>query len=367
MSGGRDWDKIGEVVAKTKELGLTYKEGADKYGIDVRVLYEYNKRQKKQSCDRVSSGTDVEKRACSKGSISLPGELQELIAEYRRSNPDHGFKRIQDHLKSKHLVVVTRKQIRKVLKGHGLLEELDSSFDREVEPAKGTLRFEASHPGQLYQMDITYVYISGIPVLYLVVIIDDYSRFCVAADLCSDQRGTTLIEVLHNACVTHGKPVKVLTDQGRGFYTWSMERTVFQKYLDDMRIEHIVSDPHSPQTLGKVERLIQTIKRELLQKVRFSSYEEARRGIVDYIKGYNFERPHQGINGVRPSDRFYGVVGETSRIESALCGRSLDLSKGYFVYKVHDHTLSVVCSAEGLQVFLDGKLLKEDNGHDSGH
>ena len=365
MSKRRDWDKVGEIAAKIKELGLSYKEGAERFGMSVGVLYEYSRRQKKQSIEGVSSGTCERAQHASRRSSLLPAELKDLIAEYRRSNPEHGFKRIQDHLKSKHLVVVTRKQIREVLKEQGLLETLDSSFDREPEPAKGTRRFEAKYPGQLYQMDVTYVYITGIPVLYLVVIVDDYSRFCVASDLCRDQRGTTLIEVLHNTCVNHGKPVKLLTDQGRGFYTWSMERTAFQKYLDDMKIEHIVSEPHSPQTCGKVERLIQTIKKELLLKVRFCSYEEAKRGITDYIKSYNFERPHQGIGGARPSDRFYGVIGETSRIETVLSGRKLDLKKGYLVYKIHDRTLSVICDQEGLQVFLDGKQLKEEYGHDT--
>ena len=364
MKKRRDWKKVGEIVTKIKELGLTYKEGADRFGINVGALYEYSRREKKKASGETSSGVHGEPP--SKSSTSLPAEIQELILEYRRMNPEHGFKRIQDLLKSKHLVVVTRKQIRKILKENGLLE-LDSSFDREPEPPKGTRRFEASYPGHLYQMDVTYVYITGIPVLYLIMIIDDYSRFCVAADLCSDQRGTTLIEVLHSACVNHGKPVKLLTDQGRGFYTWSMERTVFQEYLDEQKIEHIVSDPHSPQTTGKVERLIQTIKKELLQKVRFRSYEDARKGVEDFIKGYNFERPHQGIDGARPSDRFYGVIGETSRIESCLSGKNLDLSKGYLVYKVHDRTLSVVFSQQGLQVFLDGNLLKEEGIHDTGH
>ena len=363
----RDWDKIGEIIAKIKELGLTYKEGAERFGIKAWVLYEYLRREKRQSAGEASSEVNGETPSSSKSSNLLPAEIQELISEYRRSNPDHGFKRIQDHLKSKHLVVVTRKKIRQILKEKGLLESLDSSFDRESEPAKGTRRFEASYPKQLYQMDVTYVYIAGIPVLYLIVVIDDNSRFCVAADLCSDQRGTTLIEVLHNACVNHGKPVKLLTDQGRGFYTWTMEQTTFQDYLDEQKIEHIVSDPHSPQTTGKVERLIQTIKKELLQKIRFTSFEEARKGIEDFIKGYNFERPHQGIDGARPSDRFYGVIGETSRIESSLSGKNLDLSKGYLVYKVHDRTLSVVFSQQGLQVFLDGKLLKEEGIHDTGH
>jgi len=128
MGRRRDWDKIGEVVRKIKDLGLNYKEGADRFGIDVGVLYEYSRRQKKEFSGGPSSAENDGPRRSSKASKSLPAELQELIAGYRKRNPDHGFKRIQDYLKSKHLVVVTRKQIRAVLKEHGLLEVLDSSF-----------------------------------------------------------------------------------------------------------------------------------------------------------------------------------------------------------------------------------------------
>jgi transposase InsO family protein len=255
-------------------------------------------------------------------------------------------------------VVVSRKNIRKALKLHNLLDH-DSSFDKQAEPKKGTRRFEADFPCELYQMDITNVYIEGIPVHYLVCIIDDYSRFCVAANLCDNQRSATLIECLHNASLAHGKAKKVLTDQGRGFYTWSMEQTLFQRYLDDNHIEHIVSDPHSPQTIGKVERFHQTIKKELLHKIRFTGIEDAIRKIHDYVRHYNFDRPHQGIGGARPSDRFYGVIGETSRIESELSGNNIDFSKGYLIFKAQDYTVSVVCSSSGLQVLLNGKVLKE--------
>ena len=124
--------------------------------------------------------------------------------------------------------------ISSVLKEAGLLETCDSSFDREPAPAKGSRRFEAQYPGELWQMDVTYVYIRKIPVLYLVVIIDDHSRFCVGAVLCRDQRADTLIGVLHNACTAYGVPKKLLTDQGSGFYSWSREQTQFQEYLDDL-------------------------------------------------------------------------------------------------------------------------------------
>lgn len=360
MGERRDWDKIGDAVKKIKELGLSFKDGAEQLKIKVGDIYEYNRRKNKEG-EEITKPSTEKASSDSEPRSKLPEDLQELILDYRREHPDHGFRRIEDELKKKHLVVVPRKQIRQVLKEHGLLETLDSSFDREAGNKKGARRFEADFPRELYQMDVTNVYIKGIPVLYLIVVIDDHSRFILAADLSHDQRGDTLIGTLHNACVRYGKPRKLLTDQGSGFYTWSRNRTLFQHYLDEQRIEHIVSEPHSPQTQGKVERVIQTIKKELIRRIHFSGYTDARQGILDYVKSYNFDRPHQGIGGARPADRFYGVVGETSRIESELMGKELDFSKGYLVFKMEDHSLSVIYSSRGLQVFLDGKLLEPVN------
>lgn len=356
-----DRNKLEEVVAKIKELGLSYVEGAREFGIPVGRIYEHNR--KKNRLARTSQEVTVEDKPAEVSPFSqssLPEEVQQLIIDYRTEHPDHGFKRIEDTLKGDHLLVVKRKQIRQVLKVHGLLEQHDSSFDRRKEEGtKGSRRFEAAYAGELYQMDVSYVYLTGVPVLYLVVVVDDYSRFCVAADLCHDQRGETLIGVLHNGCVRHGNPRKLLTDQGSGFYSWSAKQTLFQQYLDEQKIEHLVCDPHSPQTQGKVERLFQTIKGECFGKVRFDGYGEAHRGLADYIRGYNFGRPHQGIDGFRPADRFYGVIGERSRIEAELVSKEIDFSKGYCLFKVQDHCVSVVSSREGIQVYLDGNLLQE--------
>jgi transposase InsO family protein len=371
-----DWSKVSEVVAKIEQLGLSYTEGAKRFGVNVGQLYRYNMQRKRQGVagngkEAVDKG-DVARGPDNRGApkdqgAELPEELKELIRSYRQKEPTHGFKRIADLLKQKYLVVVTRKQIRRVLKEAGLLDTCDSSFDREASPAKGSRRFEAAYPGELWQMDVTYVYIRKLPVLYLVVIVDDYSRFCVAAELCRDQRADTLIGVLHNACTTHGVPKKLLTDQGSGFYSWSREQTQFQEYLDDRQIEHVVAEPHNPQSQGKVERLIQTIRQELLTRVKFSGFADAQAQIVSFVESYNFDRPHQGIGGKRPADRFHGVVGDVEQAHAELAGRDIDLSRGYVVYQVQGRRVCVVCAAEGLQVYLDGSLLKETNGERSKH
>jgi transposase InsO family protein len=366
----QDWNKIGEIVAKVRELGLSYKDGARKFGVKPWLLYDFNrkkdKRDTKGARDAAISAkletADAEAREDMGAGATLPGDVGELICGYRRDHPEHGFKRIQDLLKQKHLVVVTRKQIRRVLKNAGLLESCDSSFDRKAGPAKGTRRFEAAYPGEMWQMDLTYVYITGIPVLYLVLIIDDHSRYCIAAELMRDQRADTLIGILHNAVTVYGPPRKLLTDQGSGFYSWSREQTRFQEYLDDCKIEHVVGEPHSPQSQGKVERFIQTIRDELLTRVKFTGFEDAQAQIRSYVSSYNVDRPHQGIGGSRPADRFHGVAGEVERVQAQLAGRELDPERNYVIYKVGEHRVCVSCRSEGVMVYLDGKLLKEAEG-----
>ncbi len=374
MRKKKDFGKLGEIVQQIREKGKTFKEGAEAFGVPVQHLYDYNHwvknqgrqkdvvgKKKPESEAREREGDTPSSAKEKVPDAQVPEEIQELILAYRTEHPDHGFKKIEDHLKSRHFLVIPRKKIREVLKAHGKLETQDSSLDREevVRTAKGMRRFEACYPRELLQMDVTYVYLSGRSVLYLVVIVDDYSRFCVGAKLCGDQKGVTMIEALHEAINRYGKPKKLLTDQGSSFYSWGMNPTVFQQYLDDMGIEHIVADPHSPQTLGKVERLNQTLKRELLTVRRFAGEAEARTGIEAFIQGYNYERNHQGIGGARPADRFHGVIEETSRIERELATRELDFSKGYLVLRTAEHSLSLVSGATGLQVFVNGKPWRE--------
>lgn len=57
-------ERIGELVSKCRELGLTYKEGAERFGVGVWRLYEYNKRQK----ETLNAGSPVV------GSSSAAGE-----------------------------------------------------------------------------------------------------------------------------------------------------------------------------------------------------------------------------------------------------------------------------------------------------
>lgn len=380
----RRWtvEQISEVVSEAKRLGLSYKEASRRFGVPLWSIYKYNCKINKQSGsnntkqqeDRTNESqselaqqintANVEQRS-TLGSVSdvtntgpenkLPEEVQRIIIDYKRRNPGYGFKRIEQHLRNRYFLVVPRKRIRRVLKDAGCLELHDSSFDKPEVEAKGTRRFEADRPCELYQMDITYVYITGLKVVYLVDVLDDHSRFCLCSVLRFDQSAETLIEVLHDAIREYGKPDKLLTDEGRAFYSWSGEKTKFQQYLDDQRIEHIVADPHSPTTTGKVERFHQTIKNELIRKVKFKGYTDAVKKINAFVHHYNYERPHQGIGGARPADRFMGINTGRAYACQELIDNELSLKKGYLIFKFGSHEVSIIMqSDQAPEIFVNG-------------
>ncbi|SDP83814.1 integrase core domain-containing protein, partial [Desulforhopalus singaporensis] len=98
--------------------------------------------------------------------------------------------------------------------------------------------------------------------------------------------------------------------------------------------KHIRSRPHHPMTLGKIERFWKTILQEFLFRAQFDSFEDAQQRIAIWINYYNHRRPHQGIKGLCPADRYFEIQNELKKtlakgveenaLELALRGRPRD-------------------------------------------
>ena len=54
-----------------------------------------------------------------------------------------------------------------------------------------------------------------------------------------------------------------------------------------------------------VERLWRSLKQEEIYRCAYESVSEARKGIADYLRYFNEERPHQGLDNRTPDDVFY--------------------------------------------------------------
>jgi len=63
-------------------------------------------------------------------------------------------------------------------------------------------------------------------------------------------------------------------------------------------------------TLGKIERFWGSLWRECVETAVFLDLAEARQRIGLWIDYYNLQRPHQGIEGLVPADRFFHAAPE---------------------------------------------------------
>jgi len=145
--------------------------------------------------------------------------------------------------------------------------------------------------------------------VHLVAYLDDFSRFIVGFGLHASASGALVREVFETAIANFGAPEEVLTDNGTQYHTWR-GKSAFRKLCDRRGIRQVVASPRRPQTLGKIERMWGTLWRELVEGAVFRDLEEARARISNFFGWYNFQRTHQGIDGLVPADRFFEAAPE---------------------------------------------------------
>ena len=80
-------------------------------------------------------------------------------------------------------------------------------------------------------------------------------------------------------------------------------------------------------TLGKIERFWESIWQEFLCRAQFESFDSARERIRLWIKYYNHKRPHQGIEGLCPADRFFEIASQLRKtIEAGIQENLLEIA-----------------------------------------
>jgi transposase InsO family protein len=279
---------------------------------------------------------------------------REAVTELRREHPEYGTRRIADVLRRFQALGVSETVVRRILHEEGLLLERASQQPAREHPPR---RFERAMPNQLWQSDIFTFLLRRHERLYLAAFMDDHSRFIVSYALAHRQRAELVMEALDRGIAEYGTPREILTDQGRQYVSWR-GKTAFVEELRRQGIEHIKSRPQHPQTLGKIERFWKTLWEEFLSRTVFGDFADCDRRLRLYIDGYNFQRPHQGIEGMTPADRFFRLAPQVrAAVEQAVAKNATRLALErpaqkpfYLVGRLGDQDLTIAAGGGGLQV-----------------
>ena len=158
-----------------------------------------------------------------------------------------------------------------------------------------------TRPNQVWASDITYVPMAR-GFVYLVAIVDLFSRKVLAWRLSITLSADFCVEALEEALARHGKPEIFNTDQGSQFTS-----TDFTKVLMDAEIAISMDGKGAWRDNVFVERLWRTIKYEEVYLRAYASVSEARAGIDRYLGFYNSRRPHSSLDGKTPDQAYFNL------------------------------------------------------------
>ncbi len=200
--------------------------------------------------------------------------------------------------------VVGLRQIQKLWVKHNLHHE-------NIERLKPLVRFVAKYPNDLWQADIQgKMWLPHLGDAYLILVIDDHSRFILGGKWFSNQTQMNVFRVWYHCLFTWGLPRKMLQDKGSQYkanarYGQSGEyaQSTYQFYAKTLGIELIFA--HKAQTKGKVERFFRFIQRDFVREnTDVRSFEELNKRFFIWQIKYNEEFKHSGIemNGRTPAE-----------------------------------------------------------------
>jgi transposase InsO family protein len=231
----------------------------------------------------------------------LPEPTKRAILMMKESHPEWGQDRIHDMLIRSQGIEASAGAVQRVLTEAGFAVEAVAT--RRHPPRRK--RFERTRPNELWQTDLfTFLLKRERRRLHLVCFMDDFSRFIVGFGVHASASGAMVRESFEAGIANFGAPTEILTDNGAQYHTWR-GKSAFRKLCEKRGIQQIVATPRRPQTLGKIERFWGTLFRELIDGAIFRGMEDARTRIGHFIGFYNFQRTHQGIDGLVPADRYF--------------------------------------------------------------
>ncbi len=171
-------------------------------------------------------------------------------------------------------------------------------------------RYQKEYPGEMVHTDSSLLPLlrgeaMTTPKEYLYVFVDDHCRW-LFADILPDQTSWSAAICLDEALLMMPFTVDCMySDNGKefkgAFRALCMRNTIVQKF----------TQPYPPQTNGKAERVIKTIKTELLKGHSHLSREERRRHLYAFVRHYNQVRPHQSLGNVSPMAFLEAYIAQT--------------------------------------------------------
>jgi putative transposase len=155
------------------------------------------------------------------------------------------------------------------------------------------------YPNQVWISDLTYIKLPELGYVYLVAIMDLYSRKVLSWKVSNNMDSLFCEEALKEAIAHYGAPSVFNTDQGSQFTS-----NTFIHILQEQGIRISMDGRGRSRDNVHIERLWRTVKYEAIYLQGYENVRSLRRGLTSYFAFYNHYRFHQNLDYETPDQRY---------------------------------------------------------------
>lgn len=265
----------------------------------------------------------------------LDPTLRELLCDIRREHPDVSVTVIVRTLRADGRVSdnVTECTVRRMFAERGLVR----APPVDGKSGKARLRWQAERPGALWHGDVchgTTLVVDDRPVpVRIHALLDDASRMILALLVTNNEREETMLSLLAQALMEHGKPDALYLDNGATY-----RGEILQLVCSRLGITLLHARPYDAPARGKMERFWRRMREQALSHLgQAASLADIQTKLNAWLVRFYQSAPHAGILGRTPATVF--AQGDKVRVSEQELRTALTVRVRRRVRK--DSTLSV--------------------------
>jgi putative transposase len=234
------------------------------------------------------------RRRADSGPRPVSGPVDRAIARVARANPTDGTRMVAA-LASRDLGrPVSRKRAQRVMRSERLLQR-----HRPLRRRRRPGRFCVNRPDQLWQMDMTSIWVAEHGWCYLNAIVDCLTREIPAWGLdlrCRAQEALAVVRQGIAAQAIDPTGLTLGTDNGTAYTS-----RAFRAQLAELGIAHRRGGYRDPESQAFIESWFSKLKEREVWRSEYETLEDARAGIGAYVERYH-HRPHQFLGYRTPKE-----------------------------------------------------------------
>jgi len=221
--------------------------------------------------------------------------LMESVKSLSETYPRFGYRRIAVMLcwqqPEEHVNV---KRVYRIWKMLNL--QLPKKRPRRKRPGTDPMKLVSQHTNHVWSYDFVSDRAANGQKLKILVVVDEYTRECLALEVAASIRANHLIKTLGRLMTLYGRPKFIRSDNGPEFTAKALI-----KWLTEHNIGPAFIKPGSPWQNAYVESFNGKFRDECLSREWFLNRKEAQVIIEKWRYSYNHERPHSALDNQPPS------------------------------------------------------------------